>query len=81
MPTLREKIDYLLRQRPYDEASLREHAIEIGLEIMYRNEMRDAYLKGEIPREKAVGILGPTEVDDLDDARKAVADDVPPPMV
>ena len=53
-----------------------ERAVELGVEHLYRVEMRAAYLRGELTRDEAVGILGPEEVDDLDYARQAAMADV-----
>jgi hypothetical protein len=74
--TLREKIDALVERRGQDEATLREKAVELGWDQLYRTEMRKAYLRGDITREKAVEILGLEEVDELDYALEAAMEDL-----
>ena len=76
MATLREKIDLLLKKRGDDEATLLGHAVELGLDELYRAEIKSAYLRGELSREQAAEVLGADTVDELDYAREAVRADV-----
>jgi len=73
---LRDKIDVLARRQGGDESVVLEQAVELGVEQLYRIEMRAEYLRGEITREQAIEILGIEEVDDLDYAHQAAMEDV-----
>jgi len=66
----------LVRRQGHGKAALLQRAAELGVEQLYRQEMRDAYLRAEITREQAIEELGIEEVDDLDYARQAVLADV-----
>lgn len=76
MATLREKIKVLTERQGRDEAVVLEQAVQLGVEQLYRIEMRSAYLRGQITRDQAVEILGIEEVDDLDYAHEAAMADV-----
>ncbi len=76
MATLREKIDALVQRQGRDEAVLRDTALELGMDQLYRVEMRKAYLHGDMTREQAVATLGAEEVDELDYALEAALEDL-----
>ena len=75
MATLRDKIDVLLQKPGEDETALLGRAVELGLDQLYRAEIKSAYLRGDLGRQKAVEILGADLVDDLDYAQEAVLAD------
>jgi hypothetical protein len=74
--TIRGKLDYLVRATGRAEAEIVAEAIEEGLTELYRKQIADAYLAGELDREQAIAELGEETVEDLDYARRAVEQDV-----
>ena len=51
--TLRDKLDYLVRKTRRTETEIFPEAIEEGLTSIYRKQIIDAYLSGEIERQQA----------------------------
>jgi hypothetical protein len=74
--TIRDKLDYLVRATGRAEVEIVAQAIEEGLTELYRKQIADAYLAGELDREEAIAELGEYTVEDLDYARRAVEQDV-----
>jgi len=74
--TIRDKLDYLVRATGQAEVETVAQAIEEGLTELCRKQIADAYLAGELDREKAIAELGEEAVEDLDYARRAVKQDV-----
>lgn len=74
--TLREKLDYLVRVTGRPETELLAEAVGEGLTELYRKQIADAYLAGELEREKAIEELGEEEIEDLDYARLSIERDV-----
>ena len=74
--TMRDKLEYLTRVTGRGEAEIVAEAIEEGLTELYRKQIADAYLAGELDREQALAELGEETVEDLDYARRAVEQDV-----
>jgi len=73
---MRDKLDYLARATGRAEVEIVAQAIEEGLTKLYRRQIADAYLAGELTREQAIAELGEETVEDLDYARRAVERDV-----
>jgi hypothetical protein len=73
---LREKLDYLVQVTGRAEADIVAQAIECGLTEIYRRQVAEAYLAGDLERPQALAALGQEAVEDLDYARRAVEDDV-----
>ena len=74
--TIRKKLEYLVRATGRPEADIMTAAVEEGLDDLYRKQIAEAYLAGQLDRKKAVTELGAEAVEDLDYARKAVQSDV-----
>jgi len=74
--TMRDKLEYLTRATGRGEAEIVAEAIEEGLTELYRKQIADAYLAGELDREQALAELGEETVENLDYARRAVEQDV-----
>ena len=70
LQTMRDKLDYLV------QTTGRAEAIEEGIIELYRKQIADAYIAGELGREQAISELGEQIVEDLDYARHAVERDV-----
>ena len=74
--TIRDKLDYLARSTGRAEAEIVAEAIEEGLTELYRKQIANAYIAGELDRAQAITELGEEAVEDLDYARSAVEKDV-----
>lgn len=74
--TIRKKLDYLVRATGRAEADIMGDAVEQGLDELYRKQIADAYLSGQLDRKKAVGELGVDAVEALDYARKSIESDI-----
>ncbi len=74
--TMRDKLEYLTRATGRAEVEIVAEAIEEGLTELFRKQIADAYLAGELNREQALVELGENAVEDLDYARRAVKRDV-----
>jgi len=74
--TAPEKLTFLMERYGQDEATVVARAMEVGIDIMYKQEMESAYLRDELPRDDAIAILGYDRVGDLDYAVKSVLADV-----
>lgn len=67
--TIRDKLDYPVRATGRAEVEIVAQAIEEGLTELYRRQVADGYLAGELTREQAIAELGEETVEDLDYAR------------
>jgi predicted DNA-binding protein len=74
--TMREKLDYLVRKTGRKESEIVAQAVDEGVSRLYRKQISDAYLSGELDRRKAILELGENSVDELDYARRAVEADI-----
>ena len=74
--TMHEKLSYLARTTGRAEVEIVAEAMEQGLAELFRQQIADAYLAGDLTRDEAVTELGETAVDSLDYARRAVERDV-----
>lgn len=76
LQTMRDKLDYLVQATGRAEAEIVAEAIEEGITELYRKQIADAYIAGELDREQAISELGEQTVEDLDYARRAIEQDV-----
>ncbi len=79
MPTAttpRDRLDFLVRKTGRDEVEIVARAVEAGVAELYRRQVADAYLAGDISRQDAAADLGEEMIADLDYALKAVERDV-----
>ncbi|MHB1455843.1 MAG: hypothetical protein ACYC0V_02900 [Armatimonadota bacterium] len=74
--TMREKLDYLVRKTGRNESEIVAQAVDEGVSELYRKQLSDAYLAGELDRIKTILELGEECVGDLDYARQAVDADI-----
>jgi monomeric isocitrate dehydrogenase len=73
---MRQKLDYLVRKTGRQESEIVAQAVDEGVSELYRKQISDAYISGEIDRKKAILELGETYVEELDFARQAVDADI-----
>jgi len=74
--SLRDKLDYLVRTTGRSETEIFAEAIEEGLTSIYRKQVIDAYLSGDMNRQQAIMELGDEIIDELDYALQSVEKDV-----
>ncbi len=74
--TMRQKLDYLVRKTGRKEAEIVAQAVDEGVSELYRKQISDAYLSGELDRKKVILELGENYVDELDYARQAIDADI-----
>jgi hypothetical protein len=74
--TFRDKLDFLVRLTGRGETELVAEAVREGVDELYRRQVTDAYLAGELSREETVTALGEDAVTTLDETLRAVEQDV-----
>jgi len=74
--SMRRKLDYLVRATGRGEAEIVALAVEEGLSELYRKQVAEAYLAGNLEREKTVHELGKDAVEELDYARRSIDADI-----
>ena len=74
--TLAEHLDFLVTQKGEDEAAVLAQALRMGVETLYQEALTEAYLLGKVPREKALGELGPEQLAAIEDQRDALQRDI-----
>lgn len=74
--TMREQLDFIVRKTGREEAEIVAQVIVEGVSELYRKQMSDAYLAGELDRADAVLEFGETCVEDLDYALRAIDADI-----
>jgi hypothetical protein len=70
--SMRDKLDYLTHATGCSETEIIAEAIEEGLSELYRKQIINLYLSGELDKEKAVEALGTETIEELDYARKLI---------
>jgi hypothetical protein len=73
---LAEKLAFLRDRRRQDEAALLADVVREGIEALYQRTLIEAYLLGEIPRERVVEAIGPDELEEVEYQRDAIQRDV-----
>ena len=74
--TIRDKLGYLAQTTGHTEAEIVAQALEEGITELYRKQIANSYLAGELYRVQAIAELGEETVEDLDYARCAVEQDI-----
>lgn len=76
MPTIREKLDFLVRMQGEVESIIFAKAIEVGIMQLYADAVAEAYLSGKIKRDEALAELSAEKVEELDYAWESIERDV-----
>ena len=74
--TMRQKLDYLVRKTGRKEAEIVAQAVDEGVSELYRKQISDSYLAGELDRKKVILELGEDYVDMLDYTRRVIDSDI-----
>ncbi|GIV80188.1 MAG: hypothetical protein KatS3mg050_4582 [Litorilinea sp.] len=70
------ELAFLTERTGQDETTLLVRALRLGLEILYRQAVEQAFINGEISREEAIASLGLERVEELEYAKRALAQDI-----
>jgi len=76
MASTLEKLETIARLTNQDVTHLLARAIELGVEQLWVQTIVDLYLKGQIPREEAIQAVGLRWVEQAEQIRDAVLEDV-----
>ena len=71
-----ERVRELAEHHGTDESAVIQQAVEAGVETLYRDMIVSRYLDDEITREEAIEHLGVELINEVEDAREAVEEDV-----
>lgn len=74
-PILRE-LAFLAEHTGQDELSLINQALTLGLRMLYRQTVEEAFIDGELSRDDAMTALGAQRVSDIEYAKRALTQDV-----
>ena len=73
---LGEQLSFIVTQSKVNEAAILAQAVSKGIELLYQEAMIEAYLLGNIYREKALKTLGSATLEDVEFQRDALKRDV-----
>lgn len=59
-----------------DEATILTRARHLGLDLLYRQAVEQAFIDETLSRDQAVAILGEEQVEEIEYAKQALAQDV-----
>lgn len=71
-----EKLTFVTRQTGQDTMELLSRALDLGLDLLYRQSAEQAFIDDELPREQAIDALGPERVKEIEYAKQALAQDI-----
>ncbi len=55
---------------------LLSRALDLGLDLLYRQSAEQAFIDEAMPREQAIAVLGPERVEEIEYAKQALAQDI-----
>ena len=71
-----DKLTFLRRRRRENEAVVLAQAMQAGIDALYREALVEAYLLGEVPRQRVLDELGIETVTEIDYQRDTLERDV-----
>lgn len=74
-PILRE-LAFLAQHTGQDEMSLLSQALDMGLGMLYRQTVEDAFINDKLSRDDAVAALGIERVTDIEYVKRALHQDI-----
>lgn len=75
-PTFVEELIFLTQYTNEDETTILTRALNVGLSQLYRQAVEQAFIDEQLPRSRAVAILGPERVAEIEYVRQALAEDI-----
>lgn len=78
MPTwpVVQELAFLKQQTGQDEATLFGSALLLGINLLYRQTVEQAFIEGKMPREEALKILGHERLAEIEYAQRALTEDI-----
>lgn len=70
------ELAFLTEHTGQDEATLLARALRLGLDVLYRQAMEQAFIDGAVAREEAIAVLGRERVEEIEYAKQALVQDV-----
>ncbi len=71
-----QELRFLAERTGQDEETILARALRLGLDMMYREVVEQAFIEGAISREEAVAALGRERVEEIEYARQALTEDI-----
>jgi len=75
-PPVIEKLAFVTRQTGQDTMVLLSRALDLGLDLLYRQSAEQAFIDDTMPREQAIAVLGLERVKEIEYAKQALAQDI-----
>ena len=75
MPISHE-LTFLTQHTGQDELTLLSHALHFGLNALYRQAIEQAFIDDKLPREEAMAVLGRAQVEQIEYAKQAFAQEI-----
>ncbi len=75
-PSISEELAFLTEQTGEDEAMILSRAVHVGLDLLYREAVEQAFIDELLSRDQAIAVLGEERVEELAYAKQALAEDV-----
>lgn len=69
-------LTFLTQQTGQDEATLLTRALHLGLNLLYRQTVEQAFIDDTMTQDEAIAILGHERVEEIEYAKQALAQDV-----
>jgi hypothetical protein len=69
-------LTFLTQQTGQDEATLLTRALHLGLNLLYRQTVEQAFIDGTMAQDEAIAILGHERIEEIEYAKQALAQDV-----
>jgi hypothetical protein len=73
--TLVDELAFVVQRSRADESTVLAQAVREGIRVLYRQTLTEAYLLGQVPRDRVLKELGPESVDEIDYQRDALKRD------
>lgn len=70
------ELTFLTQQTGQDETTILTRALHLGLDLLYRQAVEQAFIDETLSRDQAVAILGEEHVEEIEYAKQALAQDV-----
>ena len=80
-PSIIQELTFLKQQTGQDEIALLTQALNLGLNLLYRQAVEQALIDETLTRDEAIVALGPERVEELAYAKQALVQDIAQGMV
>jgi phage FluMu protein gp41 len=70
------ELSFLRQRTGQDEATLLARALRLGLTLLHRQIVEQGFIDGSVTRDEAITVLGRERVQEIEYAKRALAQDV-----